>query len=80
MPSLLSQLKQHSVVVADTGNLVAINRFQPEDATTNPSIILKALQAGQYQRQVDDALRQAIRSGAAPRAIIAEACDRLVVS
>jgi transaldolase len=80
MPSLLAQLKQHSVVVADTGDLAAIDRFQPEDATTNPSIILKALQAGQYQRQVDHALRQAMASGISVPAIIADACDRLVVS
>lgn len=80
MPSLLAQLKQHSVVVADTGDLSAIVRFQPEDATTNPSIILKALQAGQYQRQVDDALRQAMDCSISIPEIIAEACDRLVVS
>lgn len=80
MPSLLAQLKQHSVVVADTGDLAAIDRFQPEDATTNPSIILKALQAGQYQHQVDHALRQAMASGISVPAIIADACDRLVVS
>lgn len=80
MPSLLAQLKQHSVVVADTGDLAAIDRFQPEDATTNPSIILKALQAGQYQQQVDHALRQAMASGISVPAIIADACDRLVVS
>lgn len=80
MPSLLAQLSQYSVVVADTGDRAAIERFRPEDATTNPSIILKALRAGQYRQQMDDALRQAMASGTATPTIIAEACDRLVVS
>ena len=42
--SLLSQLKEMTTVVADTGDLEAIRRFQPEDATTNPSLILQAAQ------------------------------------
>jgi len=42
--SLLSQLKQMTTVVADTGNLDAIRRFRPQDATTNPSLILQAAQ------------------------------------
>lgn len=42
--SLLSQLKEMTSVVADTGDLEAIRRFQPEDATTNPSLILQAAQ------------------------------------
>ncbi|MDN6297265.1 MAG: transaldolase [Halomonas sp.] len=42
--SLLSQLKQMTTVVADTGDLDAIRRFRPEDATTNPSLILQAAQ------------------------------------
>ncbi|MDN6179884.1 MAG: transaldolase [Halomonas subglaciescola] len=42
--SLLSQLKQMTTVVADTGDLDAIRRFKPQDATTNPSLILQAAQ------------------------------------
>ena len=42
--SLLSQLKEMTTVVADTGDLEAIRRFQPQDATTNPSLILQAAQ------------------------------------
>lgn len=42
--SLLSQLKEMTTVVADTGDLEAIRRFKPEDATTNPSLILQAAQ------------------------------------
>nr|WP_298136476.1 transaldolase [uncultured Pseudomonas sp.] len=80
MPSLLEQLKQHSVVVADTGDLAAIKSFQPQDATTNPSIVLKALQAGQYQEQLDAALHWALANNHLPGGVLANACDRLVVS
>lgn len=45
----LEQLKQHTVVVADTGNFQQIQQYQPRDATTNPSLILKAVQQVQYQ-------------------------------
>ncbi|WP_324732655.1 transaldolase [Pseudomonas paeninsulae] len=80
MSNLLEQLKQHSVVVADTGDLAAIKRFAPQDATTNPSIILKALQAGQYPQQLDAALDWAQPRSRSPEALLANACDRLVVS
>jgi transaldolase len=44
MPSLLDSLRRHTVIVADTGDLAAIGRLKPRDATTNPSLILKAAQ------------------------------------
>lgn len=46
--SALEQLKQHSVVVADTGDFQAMAAFAPRDATTNPSLILKAVQKPEY--------------------------------
>jgi len=46
--NLLDQLKQHSVVVADTGNFNELARFAPRDATTNPSLILKAVRQPEY--------------------------------
>ena len=49
MSSKLEQLKQFTDVVADTGDIDAIRRFSPQDATTNPSLILKAAQLPQYQ-------------------------------
>lgn len=55
--SSLDQLKQHSIVVADTSDFAAIERFCPQDATTNPSLILKAAQLPQYQHLVDAATR-----------------------
>lgn len=44
----LEQLKQHTVVVADTGNFLQLAQFTPRDATTNPSLILKAVQQSEY--------------------------------
>lgn len=49
MSSKLEQLKQFTDVVADTGDIEAIRRFAPQDATTNPSLILKAAQLPQYR-------------------------------
>ena len=57
--SLLSQLKEMTVVVADTGDIGAIEQFTPQDATTNPSLITAAAQLPQYQSIVDDTLQQA---------------------
>ncbi|PZO12002.1 MAG: transaldolase [Leptolyngbya foveolarum] len=58
--SLLSQLKEMTVVVADTGDIGAIEEFTPQDATTNPSLITAAAKLPQYQSIVDDTLQQAI--------------------
>ena len=47
--NLLEQLKAMTVVVADTGDIEAIEKFTPRDATTNPSLITAASQMPQYQ-------------------------------
>lgn len=52
----LEQLKKMTTVVADTGDIEAIAQYQPQDATTNPSLIFKAAQMSQYQYLVDEAL------------------------
>jgi len=49
MTNLLSQLKQFSVIVADTGDFESIRKYQPRDATTNPTLLLKAVQMPEYQ-------------------------------
>jgi len=59
MASLLTQLRQMTVVVADTGDLQAIEKFTPRDATTNPSLITAAAQMPQYHEIVDETLLQA---------------------
>ncbi|WP_213941756.1 transaldolase [Pseudomonas sp. dw_612] len=80
MSNLLEQLRQHSVVVADTGDLDAIRRFAPQDATTNPSLILKAVESGQYNALVDQILADVRGLGVSVEDAIDEACDRLVVA
>lgn len=45
MANTLEQLKSYTTIVADTGDIEAIKRYQPEDATTNPSLILKQLKS-----------------------------------
>src|SRR5579863_9409259 len=59
MPNLLEQLRKFTVVVADTGDMEAMEKFHPQDATTNPSLIFAAAQMPQYQAIVDDVLTQA---------------------
>ncbi|MDR0536337.1 MAG: transaldolase [Puniceicoccales bacterium] len=57
MSTALSQLKQFTTVVADTGDFATIKEFQPRDATTNPSLILKAVQKAEYRPLLDKAIR-----------------------
>ncbi|MEO0481139.1 MAG: transaldolase family protein, partial [Planctomycetota bacterium] len=59
--NLLEGLKQHTVVVADTGDLDAIRTHRPQDATTNPSLILKAAQQEAHRPLVDAALAEAAK-------------------
>jgi transaldolase len=51
------QLKDYTIVVADTGDIEAIKRLQPQDATTNPSLIYKAAQMPQYAHLIEDAIQ-----------------------
>jgi transaldolase len=53
----LEQLKQFTTVVADTGDFQSIKQFTPQDATTNPSLILKAVQKPEYRPLLDQAIR-----------------------
>jgi transaldolase len=54
----LEQLRQHTVVVADTGNFKQLAQFAPQDATTNPSLILKAVQQPDYAPLLQDTVSQ----------------------
>lgn len=77
MPNQLDGLKQHSVIVADTGDIDSIARFRPQDATTNPSLIFKAAQEARYRTIIDEAIATA--AGAAAAAKLDDALDRLFV-
>ena len=57
--NLLEQLRTYTVVVADTGDIDAMEKFRPQDATTNPSLITAAAQMPQYQPIVDGVLLDA---------------------
>ena len=57
--NLLEQLRSYTVVVADTGDIEAMEKFRPQDATTNPSLITTAAQLPQYQPIVDGVLLDA---------------------
>ena len=59
MTNKLDQLRAMTDVVADTGDIDAIRRFKPQDATTNPSLLLKAASLPQYKNLVDDAVTKA---------------------
>ncbi|MBW4583417.1 MAG: transaldolase [Tildeniella nuda ZEHNDER 1965/U140] len=81
--TLLEQLRDMTIVVADTGDIQAIEKFTPRDATTNPSLITAAAQMPQYQSIVDETLLQAKKdagAGATEAQIVSLAFDRLAVS
>ncbi|MFO2464545.1 transaldolase [Pseudomonas sp. 15FMM2] len=80
MSTLLAQLRTLSTVVADTGDLDAIRRFAPQDATTNPSLILKAAQSGQYDALVEQTVAAVKDLEGTLDEAIDEASDRLVVA
>jgi transaldolase len=65
MASLLEQLRGMTTVVADTGDINSIQKFQPQDSTTNPSLIAAAAQKAEYQEIVDDVLKQARKDAGA---------------
>ena len=77
--SLLDSLKRYTVVVADTGDIDAIRRHTPQDATTNPSLLLKAAQQPQYRALVDGALADAAGVAAPGEARTEAFMDRLAV-
>ncbi|MDR3273718.1 MAG: transaldolase [Puniceicoccales bacterium] len=58
METSLGQLEKHSIVVADTGDLEMVQKFRPRDATTNPSLILRAAQQERHRFIIDKALHE----------------------
>jgi transaldolase len=78
--SLLSQLKEHSLIVADTGDFEHIRQFQPRDATTNPSLLLKAAQMPEYQPVLERVLSEAKASGLSGSKAVDLAMDKLAIA
>ena len=77
------QLRKYTVVVADTGDIEAMEKFRPQDATTNPSLITAAAQLPQYQPIVDGVLMEArkeLGAGATDAAVANLAFQRLAIA
>ena len=78
--SALSELKKHTVVVADTGEIDALAQYQPRDTTTNPSLLYKAAQLPQYQLLVDDAIEYGQARSSSEDQLIDAIVDKLSVN
>src|SRR6202789_3450377 len=81
--NLLEQLRNYTVVVADTGDIEAMEEFRPQDATTNPSLITAAAQLPQYQPIVDGVLKDArngLGESATDRAVANLAFQQLAIA
>ena len=79
MADKLTQLKTMTDVVADTGDIVAIETFRPQDATTNPSLLLKAAALPRYAPLCATARSFAHKHGGSDQEQLALACDQLAV-
>lgn len=79
MSDLLSALRAVTTVVADTGDVDAIKKYAPVDATTNPSLLLKAADIPQYAALLDDAIVWAKSQSADTAQQVADASDKLAV-
>jgi transaldolase len=75
----LEQLKKFTKVVADTGDFESMRDFKPQDATTNPSLILAATQKEQYAHLLEEVLRDRKNSGLTSAAQIEDIIDHLLV-
>ncbi len=81
MTDKLTSLRQYTTVVADTGDIAAMKLYQPQDATTNPSLILNAAQIPEYRKLIDDAAAAWAKQQSNDRAQqIVDATDKLAVN
>ena len=79
MANLLDQLKSMTTIVADTGDVEAIKTVKPVDATTNPSLLLKASTLPQYAHLIDESIAHAKKFGGSKEVQIENAADKLAV-
>ncbi|SHO59363.1 transaldolase [Vibrio quintilis] len=80
MSNKLNQLRQYTTVVADTGEIDAIKKYQPQDATTNPSLILKAAQLPEYAPFIEQAIAYAQSQSDSKSQQLEDTCDMLAVT
>jgi len=78
--NLLESLKKYSVIVADTGDIEAIARLKPQDATTNPSLLYVSAQNPKYRALVDDALALGMRAKGDREAKAGATLEKLAVN
>jgi len=78
--NLLASLQRHTTVVADTGDIDAINRYKPQDATTNPSLIYQAAQKPEYAELLENAIQHALNSPGDRTARREAGMDKLMVN
>jgi transaldolase len=79
MNDLLTQIKNFSLIVADTGDFAAMRKYTPRDATTNPSLLLKAATMPEYSELIDVTLKSVSASLTGPQRL-EDALDRLSVA
>ncbi|MFN0127317.1 MAG: transaldolase family protein, partial [Verrucomicrobiales bacterium] len=77
--SQLEQLKKFTTVVADTGDFEAMKQFKPQDATTNPSLILQASQKPEYRPLVDQAIVEHRSSPLSGASLVESVLDRILI-
>lgn len=80
MTNQLASLREITTVVADTGDIEAIRKYQPVDATTNPSLLLKASEMPQYQQLIKDSVAWAKQQSDDADQQVKDASDKLAVS
>ena len=77
--SQLDELKKYTVVVADTGDFESMRAFTPQDATTNPSLILQAAEKPQYRHLIDQAIAEHKGSALTGPALLDSVIDRVLI-
>ena len=80
MTDKLTALRQLTTVVADTGDIAAMKLYKPQDATTNPSLILNAAQIPEYRPLIDDAIAFARNQSSDRAQQVIDATDKLAVN
>ena len=80
MTDKLTALRQLTTVVADTGDIAAMKLYQPQDATTNPSLILNAAQLPEYLPLIEDAINWARTQSSNKAQQVVDASDKLAVN
>ena len=79
MTTALDTLKQFTKVVSDSGDFGSIDVYKPQDATTNPSLILAAVKQEKYAKLMDPAIEYAKQKGGDKDTVVENAVDRLLV-